>query len=161
MSGSATVPVAVRCVSRRTSGQRCVRRDARHRARDARAPNPSFRMTNEKFSMTNFQFRLNALVAACRAALLRLRSFWCGRRQINAKSPGCRDAKSNSIKVDQSGSHRFKVSQPRPKAAWPRWRPKAGSPWFRPAWREFPDVPVRRACSGPARRYRPFEFQWS
>ena len=30
--------VAVRGVSRRTSGQRCVRRDAKHRARDARAP---------------------------------------------------------------------------------------------------------------------------
>jgi len=37
--GSATVPVAVRRVSRRTSGQKCVWRDARHRARDARAPN--------------------------------------------------------------------------------------------------------------------------
>src|SRR5208283_2611140 len=36
--GSATVPVAVRRVSRRTSGQRCVWRDAKHRARDARAP---------------------------------------------------------------------------------------------------------------------------
>jgi len=37
--GSATIPVAVRRVSRRTSGQKCVWRDARHRARDARAPN--------------------------------------------------------------------------------------------------------------------------
>ena len=35
---TATVPVAVRGVSRRTSGQRCVWRDAKHRARDARAP---------------------------------------------------------------------------------------------------------------------------
>jgi hypothetical protein len=29
-------------------------------------------MTNDKFSMTNFQFRLSDLVAACRAAPLRL-----------------------------------------------------------------------------------------
>jgi hypothetical protein len=39
--GSATVPVAGRRVSRRTSGQRCVWRDASHGARDARAPNAS------------------------------------------------------------------------------------------------------------------------
>jgi hypothetical protein len=37
----------------------------------AKFSEPSFRMTNEKFSMTYFQFRLNALVAACRAAALR------------------------------------------------------------------------------------------
>ena len=36
--GSATVPVAGRGVPRRPSRQRCVRRDADHRARDARAP---------------------------------------------------------------------------------------------------------------------------
>jgi len=36
--GSATVPVAVRRAPPRTSGQRCVWQDARHRARDARAP---------------------------------------------------------------------------------------------------------------------------
>ena len=36
--GSATAPVAVRCVSRHTLGQRCVWRDAKHGARDARAP---------------------------------------------------------------------------------------------------------------------------
>jgi hypothetical protein len=38
----------------------------------AKLSEPSFRMTNEKFSMTNFQFNLTALVAAGRAAPLRL-----------------------------------------------------------------------------------------
>jgi len=38
----------------------------------AKFPERSSPMTNDKFSMTNFQFRLGVLVAACRAAPLRL-----------------------------------------------------------------------------------------
>jgi hypothetical protein len=63
--GSATVPVAVRGVSRRTSAQRCVWRDAKHGARDARAPNSSFGHfsldSSEKLPLITAYYRISKI----------------------------------------------------------------------------------------------------
>jgi hypothetical protein len=81
-SGSATVPVAVRGVSRRTSGQRCVWRDARHHARDARAPiKPTHRMLN----------------------LVNAGQIVCNYFKMNC----LQKIRSNPVKVSQSESNRF------------------------------------------------------
>jgi hypothetical protein len=57
-------------------------------------------MTNEKFSMTNSQFRLNALVAACRAATLHPGALAFLPHSLGLSNQG----QSNSIKVNQSDS---------------------------------------------------------
>jgi hypothetical protein len=81
-SGSATVPVAVRGVSRRTSGQRCVWRDAKHHARDARAPiKPMHRMLN----------------------LVNTGQIICKHFKMNC----LQKIRSNPVKVSQSESNRF------------------------------------------------------